>query len=211
MMKISTKYRSIHGCGLVVASVLVLALGGVFSYDGYAAQVEPSEQSTVTGCTTAEECFVAAAWPKERLGQALTKDQVVALKLERLRKVMEGFPGTQWAKRAGLLSGVILIDRNPAASLPYLRAAQRDFLVLDDYIRFWIGEALLRLGEAKEAANMFEGVPQAVPDSNLLNQIALRAGEAWYQASSCPEAVSWFAKALNVNDKDPQVAQAWLR
>ncbi|MEK7800544.1 MAG: hypothetical protein AAB314_02485, partial [Nitrospirota bacterium] len=115
MMKISTKYRSIHGCGLVVASVLVLALGGVFSYDGYAAQVEPSEQSTVTGCTTAEECFVAAAWPKERLGQALTKDQVVALKLERLRKVMEGFPGTQWAKRAGLLSGVILIDRNPAA------------------------------------------------------------------------------------------------
>lgn len=211
MMKISNKYRSIHGCGLVVASILVLALGGVFSYDGYAAQVEASEQSTVTGCTTAEECFVAAAWPKERLGQALTKDQVVALKLERLRKVMEGFPGTQWAKRAGLLSGVILIDRNPAGSLPYLRAAQRDFLVLDDYIRFWIGEALLRLGEAKEAASMFEGVPQAVPDSNLLNQVALRAGEAWYQASSCPEAVSWFAKALNINDKDPQVAQAWLR
>ena len=57
---------------------------------------------------------MAAAWPKERLGQALTKDQVVALKLERLRKVMEGFPGTLWAKRAGLLSGVILIDRNPA-------------------------------------------------------------------------------------------------
>ena len=58
------------------------------------------------------------------------------------------------------------------------------------------------LGDAKEAAGMFEGVSQAVPDSNLLNQVALRAGEAWYQASSCPNAVSWFVKAVNGNDKD---------
>ena len=210
-MRRSTKNRSIRGGGVVVAFGLTLALGGFFSGNGYTAQVETSELSKAIGCATAEECFVAAAWPKERLGQTLTKDQVLALKLERLRKVMEGFPGTQWAKRAGLLSGVTLIDRNPAGALPYLRAAQRDFLVLDDYVRFWIGEALLRLGEAKEAASMFEGVPQAVPDSNLVNQVALRAGEAWYQASSCPEAVSWFTKALTVNDKDPQIPQAWLR
>jgi soluble lytic murein transglycosylase len=210
-MKTSNKSRSIGSCKLAVASCLAVALGGFLPSDGYTAQVETSEPSTTNGCTTAEACFAAAAWPKERLGHALTKDQVVALKLERLRKVIEGFPATQWAKRAGLLSGVMLIDQNPAAALPYLRAAQRDFLVLDDYIRFWIGEALLRLGDAKEAAGMFEGVPQAVPDSNLLNQVALRAGEAWYQASSCPEAVSWFAKAVNVNDKDPQISQAWLR
>lgn len=207
-MNIKKKYRSIGRCGLAVVSGLALAL---ISSDGYTAQVETSEQSTVNGCTTAEECFASAVWPKERLGHALTKDQVAALKLERLRKVMEAFPATLWAKRAGLLTGVILIDRNPAGALPYLRAAQRDFLVLDDYVRFWIGEALLRLGEAKEAAGMFEAVPQAVPDSNLLNLAALRAGEAWYQASNCPEAVSWFAKAVHVNDKDPQISQAWLR
>ncbi len=210
-MKTCNNCRSLGGCGLMIASGLALVPGCFLSGDGYAAQVEASEQSTANGCATAEDCFAAAAWPKERLGHALTKDQVVALKLERLRKVMEGFPATQWAKRAGLLSGVILIDRNPAGALPYLRAAQRDFLVLDDYIRFWIGEALLRLGDAKEAAGMFEGVSQAVPDSNLLNQVALRAGEAWYQASSCPDAVSWFVKAVNVNDKDQQISQAWLR
>ncbi len=210
-MKTYNKHHSIRGCGLAVVSSLALALGGFLASDGYTAQVETSEQSTANGCKSAEDCFVAAAWPKERLGHALTKDQVVALKLERLRKIMEEFPATLWAKRAGLLSGVILIDRNPAGALPYLRAAQRDFLVLDDYIRFWIGEALLRSGEAKEAAGMFEGVPQAVPDSNLLNQVALRAGEAWYQASSCPEAVSWFVKAVNINEKDPQISQAWLR
>jgi soluble lytic murein transglycosylase len=211
VMKTSHTYRSIGSRGLAVVSGLALALGGFLSSDGYTAQVEVSEQSTANGCATVEDCFAAAAWPKERLGHALTKDQVVALKLERLRKVMEKFPATLWAKRAGLLSGVILIDRNPAGALPYLRAAQRDFLVLDDYIRFWIGEALLRVGEAKEAADMFEGLPQAVPDSNLLNQVALRAGEAWYQASSCSEAMPWFVKAVTVNDKDPQISQAWLR
>ncbi|OQW32978.1 MAG: hypothetical protein A4E19_06415 [Nitrospira sp. SG-bin1] len=210
-METHDTYRFINDYGLAAASCLVLMLGGFCSRDGHAAQAEMSEPSTTISCTTAEDCFAAAVWPKERLGHALTKDQVVAIKLERLRKVTEEFPSTVWAKRAGLLSGVLLIDRTPAGALPYLRAAQRDLPVLDDYIRFWVGEALLRLGDAKEAAGMFEGVPQAVPDSNLASQAALRAGEAWYQASSCPEAVSWFSKAVNANDKDPQIAQAWLR
>ena len=159
----------------------------------------------------AEDCFTAAAWPKERLGNLLTKDQVAALKLERLRRVMEQFPASLWAKRAGLLSGVLLVERNPAAAIQYLRAAQRDFPVLDDYVRYWMGEALLHLGDARQAAAMFESVPQAVPDSTLLNKAALRAGEAWYQASSCVEAVAWLVKAVSVSDKDPQVSQAWLR
>ena len=47
---------------------------------------------------------------------------------------------------------------------------------------------------------MFEGVPQAVPDSNLLNQVALRAGKRGI-GRQLSEAVSWFAKALNVNDR----------
>ena len=41
-----------------------------------------------------------------------------------------------------------------------------------------MGEALLHLGDAKQAAAMFESVPQAVPDSTLINKAALRAGEA---------------------------------
>ena len=162
-------------------------------------------------CVSGEDCFMAAAWPKERLGNQLTKDQVAALKLERLRRVMEQFPASLWAKRAGLLSGVLLIERNPAASLHYLRAAQRDFPLLDDYVRFWMGDALLHLGDAKEAAAMYESVPQAVPDSNLFNLVTLRAGEAWYQASSCPESVGWLVKAVGLNEKEPQIPQAWLR
>jgi soluble lytic murein transglycosylase len=194
---------------LVVAGLFGTLLCG--PHPSAAAQVAPAELQNLNACESAEACFTAAAWPKERLGNVLTKDQVVAIKLERLRRVMERFPASLWAKRAGLLSGVLLVDRNPAAALAFLRAAQRDFPVLEDYVRLWQGEALLHLNDAKEAAFYFESVPQAVPDSNLLPRATLRAGEAWYQASDCPAAMKWLAKAIGLNDKDPQVSQAWLR
>ena len=195
----------------VSIAVFLIMAGGILFYDAQSAQVADSEMAQADGCGSAEECFTAAVWPKERLGHTLTKEQVAALKLERLRRVMEQFPASLWAKLAGLLSGVMQIERNSAGALTHLRSAQQDFPVLDDYIRFWIGEALLNMGDAKEAAAAFESVPQAVQDSNLLDQVALRAGEAWYQASSCPEAVVWLTKAISLNDNEPRVPQAWSR
>jgi soluble lytic murein transglycosylase len=162
-------------------------------------------------CEREEVCFQAAALPKERLGKGLNKEQVLSLKLERLQRLMARFPATVWAKRAGLLSGTLLIDRNPTAAIQFLRTAQQDFPVLDDYIRLWIGEALLNLGDPKQAAEMFASIQQAVPDSNLLMKAAHRAGEAWYQASNCSEAMAWFAKVVDVNDKESRPSQALLR
>jgi len=209
---------SMQGRGLRSVLALILVLTGALSCDVQSAQVATPEQTNPPSssentdiCGSAEECFVAAAWPKERLGYELTKDQVVALSLERLRQLTEKHPASIWAKRAGLRSGVMLVDRNPAAALPYLRAAQQDFPALNDYIRYWTGEALLASGDAKEAAGMFETVSQAVPDSNLVNLAALRVGEAWYQASDCAQAVPWLTKATKLNDKEPSVAQAWAR
>jgi soluble lytic murein transglycosylase len=162
-------------------------------------------------CEKAEECFLLAALPKERLGTALKKEQILSLKVTRLQRLMERFPATLWAKRAGLLSGALLLEENPAVAIQLLRTSQRDFPALADYIRLWTGEALLSLGDAKQAAGMFESIPQAVPDSTLLTKIAYRAGEAWYQASSCPEATAWFTKAVGLDDKDPGAPQAFLR
>lgn len=159
----------------------------------------------------AVECFQEAALPKERLGKTLTKDQVLSLKLERLKRIMERFPATLWAKRAGLLSGVLLVERNPAVAIQFLRGAQRDFPVLDDYVRLWIGEALLNLGDAKQAATQFESIPREVSDSNILIRAAYRTGEAWYQASSCAEATDWFEKAVRLSDKESGTAQSLLR
>ena len=187
---------------LCVCSLLLL-LGGVAG-----SAVLPSEGEI---CDQPEPCFQAAVLPKERLGKALAKEQVLALKLERLRSLSERFPDTLWSKRAGLLSGVLSIEPNPAAAIPFLRGAQRDFPVLDDYLRLWIAQAHLNLGEQKEAAVLLESIPLAVPDSNILARAAYKTGEAWYQASACQESTVWFTKAVAMNDKDTSAPQAFLR
>lgn len=194
------------GFSWIVFSVVVLV-----SHLSYGDAPFSQNGNNVDVCDSAASCFQSGASPKERLGTALTKEQVLSLKLERLRHLMERFPSTIWAKRAGLLSGVLLVERNPAVAIEFLRGAQRDFPVLDDYIRLWIGEASLNLGDAKLAAGIFESIPAAVPDSNILTKAAYRAGEAWYQASNCQEANSWFAKALAIGDKDQSAPQALLR
>ena len=83
--------------------------------------------------------------------------------------------------------------------------------MLDDYIRLWIGQAQINLGEAKEAAILLESIPMAVPDSNILVKAAYKTGEAWYQASGCQEAMAWFTKAVAMNDKNASTPQAYLR
>ena len=183
----------------------------LFSGNAFADSPSSPNSSGNDGCERAEDCFQAAALPKERLGKTLNKEQVLLLKLDRLQRLMERFPATVWAKRAGLLSGVLSLERNPAMAIQFLRTAQQDVPVLDDYIRLWIGEALLNLGDPKQAAGMFESIRQAVPDSFLLTKAAYRAGEAWYQASSCQEAVAWFAKAVELNDREPGTPLALLR
>lgn len=162
-------------------------------------------------CETVEACFQAAALPKERLGKSLNKEQVLSLKLERLQRLREQFPATVWAARAGLLSGVLLLERDPAAALQFLRAAQNDSPLLDDYVRLWMGEALLKLGEGKQAAEMFETISQTAPNSPLVFKAAYRAGEAWYQTLSCREATAWIAKAVGLSQKEVETPLALLR
>lgn len=162
-------------------------------------------------CGSPEVCFQAAVSPKERLGNALTKEQLLSLKLRRLQQLMERFPSSVWAKRAGLLSGLLLIEQNPAEAIQFFQGAQRDLAVLDDYIRLWLGEAYLNLGDAKQAAVMFESISSEVPDSNLLTKAAYRAVEAWYQASRCERVANWFGKAVGLSDKEPETPKAYLR
>jgi soluble lytic murein transglycosylase len=184
-----------------------------FASDRSSAQTVDGQEPSAEWCETAEDCFMAAVWPQERMGNTLTEEQGVALKLERLRRLMERFPDSPWAKRARLLVGVLLIQRDPAQARADLRAVQQEFPILQDYVWYWTGEALAALGEAQEAALAFESVFQSVPESSLRPQAALRATEAWYQASRCPETIAWAKKALAfpVNEKDPTSARMWFR
>ncbi|MDP9132079.1 MAG: transglycosylase SLT domain-containing protein, partial [Nitrospirota bacterium] len=112
------------------------------------------------------------------------------------------YPSTIWATRAGVVLGVLLLDREPVEAVTLLRAAQPDMPVLDDYLRLWIGESLLKLNEPIQAAELLETIPKFVPDSNVITKAAYRTGEAWYGANVCFRAVEWLERAVALGDKD---------
>ncbi len=153
-------------------------------------------------CVSAEDCFRSAVAINERSGPPAQRDQTMMLKIDQLRSVMDLYPSTIWAKRAGVVLGVLLIEREPAEAVKLLRAAQPDMPVLDDYLRLWIGESLLKLNEPIQAAELLETIPKLVPDSNLIAKAAYRTGEAWYSANVCFRAVEWLERAVALGDKD---------
>jgi len=54
------------------------------------------------------------------------------LKIDQLRSVMELYPSTIWAKRAGVVLGVLRIEREPVEAAKLLRVVQPDMPVLDE-------------------------------------------------------------------------------
>jgi soluble lytic murein transglycosylase len=134
----------------------------------------------------------------------------VELTIGRLKELQERHAGSVWARRAGLMMGLLLSERDPAAALLYLRAAQRDFPVLEDYIRLWMAEAWLKTGEAVRAAALFEYIPEAVPDTLLVNRLAYRGGEAWYKAGQCQPAMELLGRAIAGAPQDPSAPAALM-
>lgn len=187
--------------------LLLLALASVsVSAEENASLPAPSGVTDQT-CEVAETCFRAALAPDA--SGALAEERL-ARRVERLRRLMERHAGTIWARRANLLTGVLLIERQPAEALPYLRAAQRDFPLLEDYIRLWIGEALLRSGDMSAAASSLEIIPNVVPDTLLGARVAYRAGEAWFRVGQCGYATDLLARAVAQEPQDPGAARALL-
>lgn len=168
------------------------------------ATAEPSRPLVPSppSCVSAEDCFHSAVGINERSGSPAQRDQTMALKIDQLRSVMDLYPSTIWAKRAGVVLGVLLIEREPAEAMKLLRAVQPDIPVLDDYLRLWIGESLLKINEPIQAAELFETIPKLVPDSNVITKAAYRTGEAWYGANVCFRAVEWLERAVALGDKD---------
>ena len=154
-------------------------------------------------CVSAEDCFRSAVALNERSGSPVQRDQTMMLKIDQLRSVMDLYPSTIWAKRAGVVLGVLRIEREPVEAAKLLRVVQPDMPVLDDYLRLWIGESLLKQNEPIQAAELLETIPKIVPDSSLIAKAAYRTGEAWYSANVCFRAVDWLERAVALADKDP--------
>lgn len=158
-------------------------------------------------CGSPEDCYRAAfAKPSAATDTA----SQFAAKLQRLAEVRERYPDSLWATRAGLVTGLVLLERDPAESLQYFRAAQRDLPVVEDYARLWMGEALLKMGDARDAAVQIERIPEAVPDTLLGGRVAYRTGESWYQAGQCAKAVEPLTRAVLLGPQDPAAPGALL-
>lgn len=153
-------------------------------------------------CVSAEDCFRSAVAINERSGSLPQRDQALLLKVEQLRSVIDLFPSTIWAKRAGVVLGVLMTERDPVEAVKLLRAVQADLPIIDDYLRLWIAEALVKQNEPIQAAELLEMIPKLVPDSNLLAKAAYRTGEAWYSGNVCARAVEWLDRAVTLADKD---------
>jgi soluble lytic murein transglycosylase len=167
-----------------------------------------SPQAVTVACESAEGCFQAALVLSEPT--ASTRDQLLS-KIGRLRTVQERHPGSIWAKRAGLLSGILLSEREPEEAIRFLKSAQRDWPLLDDYIRFWIGEALLKIGDPSPAAAWFESVSEAVPDTLLMTRALFRSGEAWAQAGQCQKTIDPLSRAASLGPQEAIAPTALLK
>lgn len=150
-------------------------------------------------CASAEACYRAAMMTED--GTVSLQDRV-RKKIERLRLVPLREPESVWAKRALLLVGVLSTEADPAEAVRQLQTLQPDVPVLDDYVRLWRGEALLKLGEASQAAVLFESIVED-PDSILLARASFRAGEAWHRAGQCGKAIDPLLRAMALAPQDP--------
>lgn len=164
--------------------------------------------ATPAACDDPERCFREALGPRPLPGAARVDDAVQ--KVERLRPLMEQHPGSLWAKRAGLVSGVALREREPARALQYLRVAQRDFPMLDDYIRLWTGTALLAAGDTAEGSALLQSIGELTPSSLLAPRATVEAAEGWYRAGQCDRAAEVYPKALKVDDRELVLPVAYL-
>lgn len=150
-------------------------------------------------CESAEACYRAALTTED--GTVSLQDRV-RKKIERLRLVPLREPESVWAKRALLLIGVLSTEADPAEAARQLETLQSNVPVLDDYVRLWRGDALLKLGEASQAAVLFESIIED-PDSILLARASFRAGEAWYRAGQCGRAIDQLLRAIALAPQDP--------
>lgn len=155
-------------------------------------------------CTTGEECFREAQYFQEN------NPELISDQLKRFRSIHQTDPTSLWGKRAGVHVGLLLLTEDPSAALPYFQTGLRDFPVLDDYFHFWIGEALLKAGQVRQAAETFQSFVEQFPQSILATEVSLQAGRAWYTLGECGPAADFLHSGISEEPDDPSAPRDLL-
>ena len=162
----------------------------------------PSEARDVD-CESAEACFRSAV----SFGDE--QPDRVDLQVERFRHVQEAYPGTIWAKRAGFRLGWSLLEREPDRAIDYLRAARKDFPLIEDFVLLKLGQALKRMGAYRESAMTFEAALGSSVPSALRNETSYEAGFAWFENGQCRPAVTHLEVATVDEPDSPFAPRAY--
>lgn len=165
----------------------------------------PASGSTDSSCADAKECFEEALKYQKTPPQDLDSQRML------LRRVSEGFPETVWSKRARVRLALALLTTQPIEALDMFRNARADFPFLDDYMRYWIGEALYQSGDKQEAARMYQAILKEFPKSSLIEAVVFRAGLAWMEAGQCAQALPYLERAVSMYPDAPQAAETALK
>ncbi len=154
-------------------------------------------------CESAEECF------RHAVSFSDTHPDQVLLQVEHFRRVQEAHPETIWARRAGFRIGWALLEHDPAQALEYLRAARKDFPLLEDYVLVKLGQALGRMGSSQESALMFEAALESSAPSVLKNETSYEAGFAWFENGQCQRAIAHLRQATSRDPDSPDAPRAF--
>ena len=154
-------------------------------------------------CESAEACFrLAASYSREHPDQAL-------LQVEHFRHVQEAYPGTIWAKRAGFRIGWSLLEREPDRAIEYLRAARKDFPLIEDFVLLKLGQALGRTGALRESALTLEAALELSAPSAWKNKTSYEAGFARFENGQCRRAVAHLEQATSGDPDSPSAPRAF--
>ena len=163
----------------------------------------PQSEAGDVACESAEACFrQAASFADEHPDQVL-------LQVGRFRHVQEAYPGTLWARRAGFRIGWSLLKREPARAIEYLRAARKDFPLLEDYVLLKLGQALGRMGSFHKSALTLESALELAAPSALRTDTSYEAGFARFENGQCRRAVAHLEQATSGDPDSPSAPRAF--
>ncbi len=154
-------------------------------------------------CESAEEGFRTAESFSD------THPDQVLLQVEHFLCVQEAQPGTVLARRAGFRIGWALLEHDPARALDYLRAARKDFPLLEDYVLLKLGQALGRMGSSHESALMLEAALDLSAPSALRNETSYEAGFARFENGQCQRAIAHLRHATSRDRDSPYAPRAF--
>ena len=194
------------------AKSLILAfftLGGVtLGFGTFSAAPLSTSDPDKVPCRTAEQCFTSAL-------EGINKRDGTSVQptdpRNRLLRVQALFPGTPWEKMAGVHLGLIMTEDSPEEAVRYFQIALKDFPILEDYIRLWMGKAQLNAGHIQEAAKLFERVLDKDLDSILKPSALYLTGQAWYEGDECEPAIQRFRQAIKADPESSTAPGALLK